>query len=69
MGTTVGKVLVFLMAVGAAPPTALTLAYIAHYDFGLSRQQIRAPAVGAACVIAMLIVIEFFGRKLRKPPK
>jgi hypothetical protein len=67
METTVGRVLAFLMAVVAAAATALTLAYIAHYDLGFSRQEIRTPAVVAASVIAVLMVIEFFGRKLRKP--
>jgi hypothetical protein len=67
METTVGRVLAFLMAVITAAMAALTLAYIAHYDFGLSRQAIRTPAVAAASVIAMLMVIEFVGRKLRKP--
>jgi hypothetical protein len=66
METTVGGVLRVLMAAGAAAVTALTLAYIAHYDLGLSRQEIRTPAVIAAAVIAMLMMIEFFGKKLRK---
>jgi hypothetical protein len=52
---------------GTATMAALTLAYIAHYDFGLSRQEIRTPAVAAAAVIAMLVAVEFFGKKLRKP--
>jgi hypothetical protein len=55
------------MAVCAAAFTALWLAYIAHYDLGLSRQEIRTPAVAAAVVIATLMVIEFFGKKWRKP--
>jgi hypothetical protein len=46
---------------------ALTLAYIAHYEFGLSRQEIRTPAVVGATVIAVLVAVEFFGKKLRKP--
>jgi hypothetical protein len=47
--------------------TALSLAYIARYDFGLSREEIRTPAVAAAVVIAMLMAVEFFGKRLRKP--
>ena len=46
--------------------TALSLEYIAHYDFGLSRQEFRTPAVVGAAVIAVLVAIEFFGKKLRK---
>jgi hypothetical protein len=52
---------------GTATMAALTLAYIAHYDFGLSRQEIRTSAVAAAAVIAMLVAVEFFAKKLRKP--
>jgi undecaprenyl pyrophosphate phosphatase UppP len=66
METTVGRVLSFLMSVVTAAITALSLAYIAHYDFGLSRQEIRTPAVVAAAVIAALVAVEFFGKKLRK---
>jgi hypothetical protein len=66
METTVGRVLSFLMSVVAAASTALSLAYIAHYDFGLSRQEIRTPAVVGAAVIAVLVAVEFFGKKLRK---
>jgi hypothetical protein len=67
METTVGRVLSFLMSVVTAAFAALTLAYIAHYDFGLSRGEIRTPAVAAAVVIAMLMAVEFFGKRLRKP--
>jgi hypothetical protein len=67
METMVGRVLAFLMSVVAAAVTALSLAYIAHYDFGLSRQEIRTPAVVGAVVIAALVTIEFFGKKLAKP--
>ena len=55
------------MAATTAAITALSLAHIAHYDFGLSRQEIRTPAVVAAAVIAALVAVEFFGKKLRKP--
>jgi hypothetical protein len=63
METTIDRVLTFITAATAA----LSLAYIAHYDFGLSRQEIRTSAVVGAVVIAALVVIEFFGKKLRKP--
>jgi hypothetical protein len=67
METTVDRVLIYLTAAGTATMAALTLAYVAHYDFGLSRQEIRTPAVVAAAVIAMLVAVEFFGKKLRRP--
>ena len=66
METTIGRVLTYVMAAGTATTAALTLAYVAHYDFGLSRQQIRTPAVVAAGVIAMVVGIEFFGKKWRR---
>jgi hypothetical protein len=67
METTVSRVLTYVMAASTATTAALTLAYVAHYDFGLSRQQIRTPAVVAACVIAVVVAIEFFRKKLRRP--
>lgn len=49
-----------------APLAAAMLGYIAHYEFGLSRQEIRTPAlVGAiiiAIVIATLVAIDFFSK-------
>ena len=56
-----------MMAMSTASAIALSLAYIAHYDFGLSRQEIRTLAVVGAVVIAALVTIEFFGKKLAKP--
>jgi hypothetical protein len=67
METTVGRFLSFLMAVVTAAFAALALACIAHYDFGLSRQEIRTPAMVGAAVIAVLVAVEYFGKKLRKP--
>jgi hypothetical protein len=43
METSVGRVLAFLMSVVTAVAAAFMLAYIAHYDFGLSRREIRTP--------------------------
>jgi hypothetical protein len=67
METTANKILIVLMTAITATTAALTLGYIAHYDLGFSRQEIRTPAVVAAAVIATVMVIEFFGKKLRKP--
>jgi hypothetical protein len=67
METKVDRVLSYLMLGATAVTTALSLAYIAHYDFGLSRQEIRTPAVVGAAVIAVLVAVEFCGKKLRKP--
>jgi hypothetical protein len=52
--------------VGVHRAFAFWLAYIASYDFGLSREEIRAPALVGAGIIAALVAVEFFGNKLRK---
>jgi hypothetical protein len=59
----------FMIAVACftAPMAAAMLGYIAHYNFGLSRPEIRIPAVVGAVVIATLVAINFFCRRLRKP--
>jgi hypothetical protein len=67
MGKAVGSVMAFLKSVVTAAFTALWLAYVAHYDFGLSHQEIRTPALVGAAVIAALVAIEIVGKKLRKP--
>jgi hypothetical protein len=63
----IDRLLSFLTAVVTAVFTAVMFAYITHYDLGLSREEIRTFAVVAAAVAAALVVIEFFGKKLRKP--
>jgi hypothetical protein len=67
MEKTIDRVLSLVMVMSVAAAIALSLAYIAHYDFGLSREEIRTPAVVGAAVIAVLVAVEFFGKKLRKP--
>jgi hypothetical protein len=67
METTVDRVVTYLVVAGTATTAALSLAYIAHYNFGFSREEIRIPAVVAAVVIAVLVAVEFFGKELRKP--
>ena len=47
--------------------TALSLGYIANYDLGFSRQEIRTEAVIGAIIVGLLIATEYFGKKLRKP--
>jgi len=48
METTVVRLLSFLRSVTTAATVALALAYIAHYDFGLSRQAIRNFRLGCS---------------------
>ena len=45
---------------------AVTVGYIAHYDFGFSRDEIRTPALAGAIVIGALLAVEHFGKNLRK---
>jgi hypothetical protein len=59
-------ILRWFAAVGAIV-TALSVGYIAHYDFGFSRQEIRTPAVVGAAIIGLLVATEYFGKRLRKP--
>jgi hypothetical protein len=67
MEKAVHSVIGFLRPVVSAAFVALWLAYIAHYGFGLSREEIRGVAMVGAGVIAGLVAIEFFGKQLRKP--
>jgi hypothetical protein len=67
MQATIDRVLVVVMSVGAAVMAAVTVGYVAHYDFGLSRQEIRTSALVGAIVIVALLAVELFGEKLRKP--
>jgi hypothetical protein len=62
------SVMTFLFfAAVAAIAAAVMLGYVAHFEFGFSRQEIRTPAVIAAAIIGVLLATEYFGRKLRKP--
>jgi hypothetical protein len=62
------SIAIFLFfAAGAAVIAAFTLGYVAHYNLGFSRQEIRTPAVIAAAVIGLLLATEYFGKRLRKP--
>jgi hypothetical protein len=59
-----------LMYVAIAAMTALTMGYVAHYDFGVSRLDIQASALIGAATIApifvMLLAIEYLEKKVRK---
>jgi hypothetical protein len=67
METTVGRVLAVLLYVVTAVTAALTAGYTARYDLGFSPQQTRTQAVIVAIVIGLLLAIEHYGKKLRKP--
>jgi energy-converting hydrogenase Eha subunit H len=61
------KIIGFLVAVCTAAVAALTIGYVAHYDFGLSRLGIRTSALVSAVVVATLLATEYFEKNLRKP--
>ena len=67
MEKAIDRFLTLLMVLSTAAFTAVTLAYIARYDLGFSREEIRTSAMIAAGVAIALVVIEYFGKKLRKP--
>jgi hypothetical protein len=67
MEKTIQRALSLMMSGVAATAVALSLGYIAHYDLGLSREEIRTAAVVSATVIAVLVAVEYFGKKLAKP--
>jgi predicted membrane protein len=62
------KIAAVVLGSGVAAIVAASLmGYIAHYELGLSRQEIRTPAVIAAAIIGLLLVTEYFGKKFAKP--
>jgi hypothetical protein len=50
-----GFMIVFSVIAGSAVLVAFLLGYVAHYDIGLARLEIRHSALIAAAVIAMLL--------------
>jgi hypothetical protein len=67
METTVGRVLAVFLSVAATVTAALTAGHTARYDLGFSPQQIRTQALVVAIVIGLLLAIDHYGKKLRKP--
>jgi hypothetical protein len=53
-------------AVCVAGYVAIALRYVALYDLGLSREQVRSGAMIVAIIMAALVAIDFFGNKLGK---
>jgi hypothetical protein len=60
------KIVGFMVAVLAAAAAALMLGLILHFDYGLSRLDIRMLALTGAAIIAVLLATEYFGMMLRK---
>ena len=59
-------IVTLIHAVFVAAYVAIALDYVAQYDLGYSIQEIRGAAVMTAVVIAAIITIDFFGKKLGK---
>jgi hypothetical protein len=47
----------FLIAICAASMIALTLGFVAHYHYGLSRLDIRTAALTGAAIFAVIFVL------------
>lgn len=67
-GSRLGLVFKSAVVAGSAMLVAFTLGYVAHYDIGLSRIEIRYSALIASGSIAILLVVELF-RRYRLGPK
>jgi hypothetical protein len=50
----------------AAVVTAATLRHIVHVHIGLAREVIRSEALTTATVVAVLVVVELLGTKMRR---
>jgi hypothetical protein len=53
-------------AVCVAGYVAIALRYVALYDLGLSREEVRSGAMIVAILMAALVAVDFFGKKLGK---
>jgi hypothetical protein len=62
-----GLMTTFAVVAGSAVLVAFMLGYVAHYDIGLSRIEIRYSALIVSGLIATLLAIELFGRYRHKP--
>jgi small-conductance mechanosensitive channel len=60
-------VVTFAVASGSAALVAFILGYVAHYDFGLSRVEIRDSAFIAAALIVMILGMQSIMRRGHGP--
>ena len=51
-------------AVCVAGYVAIALRYVALYDLGFSREEVRSGAMIVAILMAALVAVDFFGKKL-----
>jgi hypothetical protein len=57
------KILDFLIAICVASMVALTLGFVAHYVFGVSRLDIRRSALMGAAIFALLVSTGWLNKK------
>jgi hypothetical protein len=61
------RIVDFLIAICAVSMVALTVGYVAHYHYGLSRLDIRTSALAGAAIFAliftMLVTTEWIKKK------
>ena len=67
MESRLGLVITFAVVTGSAALVAFALGYVAHYDIGLSRMEIRHSALLATGLIAILLATGLFRRHWHKP--
>jgi hypothetical protein len=60
------KLVMISIAIAMAGHVAIGLGYVTLYYMGLSREVVFSGATIAAILIAALLAIEFYGRKLGK---
>jgi hypothetical protein len=56
-----------LMSAAGAAVAAVAIGYIAHYDLGLTRLELRTHSLVIAGLIALLLAVDYYGKKLRRP--
>jgi hypothetical protein len=61
------RIAIGLMFGAGTAVAAVAVGYIAHYDLGLSRLEVRTHSLVIACLLAVLLAVDYYGKKLRKP--
>jgi hypothetical protein len=63
----VSRTAAIILTFAGASLTAVAAGYIAHYDMGYTRAEIRTFSLAGAVIIATPMATEYFGEKLREP--
>ncbi|MGA7809043.1 hypothetical protein [Bradyrhizobium sp.] len=67
MGNRLVLVLTFAVVTGSGALVAFILGYVAHYDLGLSRVEIRDSAFIAVAMLVIMLATESVRRRWQKP--